>query len=92
MKRVLFSIFAFGFTMALPAQVPLWDLEKDKIPDELNHGATRSETGSVNVGGEHYFGVPASAFPDQKNFTVQVTVSFPQPVDDTTLNLSLIHI
>lgn len=89
MKWALSSILAFALTSALSAQVPLWDLAKDSIPDELNHGSVRSEDGFVNIGGEKYFGVPASAFPDQKNFTVQVTVSFPQPDEDTSLNVLL---
>ena len=89
MKRVFSTLLALGITVALPAQVPLWDLGKDKIPEELNHGATRGADGAVSVGGDSYFGVPASAFPDQKNFTVQVTVSFPQPAEDTSLNVLL---
>ena len=89
MKPLFLSLLAFGITAALPAQVPLWDLSKDKIPDALNHGATRAGDGTVGVGGDTYFGVPAAAFPDQKNFTVQVTVSFPQPAEDTSLNVLL---
>jgi hypothetical protein len=89
MKPLLFTILALGITATLPAQVPLWDLGKDKIPEELNHGASRAVDGSVSVGGDNYFGVPAAAFPDQKNFTVQVTVSFPQPAEDTSLNVLL---
>jgi lysophospholipase L1-like esterase len=89
MKTLLSAILALGITAALPAQVPLWDLSKDTIPQELNHGASRAENGTMTVGGDTYFGVPARAFPDQKNFTVQVTVSFPQPADDTSLNVLL---
>ncbi|NBV32250.1 MAG: hypothetical protein EBR81_00200, partial [Proteobacteria bacterium] len=89
MKTLLSAILVLGITAALPAQVPLWDLSKDTIPRELNHGASRAENGTMTVGGDTYFGVPASAFPDQKNFTVQVTVSFPQPADDTSLNVLL---
>lgn len=89
MKQAFSSFFALGITLTLPAQVPLWDLAKDKIPVELNHGATHAENGTVTVGGERYFGVPAAAFPDQKNFTVQVTVSFPEPAEDTSLNILL---
>jgi hypothetical protein len=89
MKRVLSSVLLFGISLSMPAQTPLWDLAKDKIPDELNHGATYAADGTVSIGGENYFGVPPSAFPDQKNFTVQVTVSFPQPAEDTSLNVLL---
>jgi hypothetical protein len=89
MTRTFLTLFALGMTGVLSAQVPVWDLGKDRIPDELNHGAARGGDGSMTVGGERYFGVPAAAFPDQKNFTVQVTVSFPQPVEDTSLNVLL---
>jgi len=89
MKPELAAAFLLALSTALPAQTPLWDLAKDMIPEELNHGAIRKENGTVTVGGETYFGVPPSAFPDQKNFTVQVTVSFPQPAEDTSLNVLL---
>ena len=89
MKHALPTLLALGITTALSAQVPLWDLSKDKIPEELNHGAIRAENGTMTVGGDHYFGVPAAAFPDQKNFTVQVTLSFPNPTEDTSLNVLL---
>ena len=89
MKQLLSTLLVFGVTLALQAQVPLWDLGKDKIQEALNHGATQGANGVVSIGGDSYFGVPASAFPDQKNFTVQVTVSFPQLAEDTSLNVLL---
>ena len=88
-KHALATIFLLGITATLAAPAPLWDLARDKIPAELNHGATRAENGTVTIGGDNYFGVPATAFPDQKNFTVQVTVSFAQPSEDTSLNVLL---
>ncbi len=89
MKRVLFCITLLFVSVSLSAQVPLWDLAKDTIPAELNHGATRAVDGSMTVGGDNYFGVPATAFPDQKNLTVQITVSFPELSEDTSLNVLL---
>lgn len=89
MKRALFCLSLLGVALPLSAQVPRWDLTKDKIPEELNHGATRAADGTITVGGDNYFGVPVSAFPDQKNFTVQVSVSFPELSDDTSLNVLL---
>ncbi len=89
MRRLFLTLLGFGMTGAIYAQVPLWDLGKDTIPAELNHGAERDGDGSMKIGGERYFGVPSTAFPDQQNFTVQVTVSFPQPLDDTSLNVLL---
>jgi lysophospholipase L1-like esterase len=87
--RTLSGVLLFAVCSALHAQAPLWDLAKDGIPADLNHGAVRAENGFVAVGGDNYFGVPASAFPDQKNFTVQVTVSFSEPLEDTSLNVLL---
>ena len=89
MRLILLSIFALTMTLAASAQIPLWDLGRDGVSPELNHGAVRNANGTVTVGGEKYFGIPASAFPDQKNFTVQVTVSFAQPAEDTSLNVLL---
>ena len=89
MRLTLRSIFTLAMTLAVSAQIPLWDLGRDGIAPELNHGAVRNASGTVTVGGENYFGIPASAFPDQKNFTVQVTVSFPQPAEDTSFNVLL---
>jgi hypothetical protein len=89
MKRLLSALSLFGLSVSLSAQAPLWDLAKDKIPEALNHGAVRDADGSVMVGGEKYFGVPAAAFPDQKNFTVQVTVTFPELTDGTTMHVLL---
>jgi lysophospholipase L1-like esterase len=89
MKHLLSLFVLLGITVSVSAQVPVWDLAKDKIPEELNHGAIRGENGAVTVGGDNYFGVPTAAFPDQKNFTVQVTVSFPELAPDTSLNVLL---
>lgn len=71
------------------ATPPLWDLAKDKIPEALRHGGKYNDDGSVSLKADEWFGIPASAFPDQKNFTVQITVSFPELGEDTLLNLLL---
>jgi hypothetical protein len=89
MKHLLSLLFVLGIAVSVSAQAPVWDLAKDKIPEELNHGAILGENGAVIVGGDNYFGVPSAAFPDQKNFTVQVTVSFPELAADTSLNVLL---
>jgi lysophospholipase L1-like esterase len=89
MKRLLSALLLAGFSAMLSAQAPLWDLAKDKIPEALNHGAVRDADGSVTVGGENYFGIPPSAFPDQQNFTVQVTVTFPELTEGTTMHVLL---
>lgn len=62
---------------------PLWDLAKDEIPAALQSGSIeRTETGIVLKDGAA-FAVPAAAFPDQKNFTVQVTASLTELVNRT---------
>lgn len=71
------------------ATPPLWDLAKDKIPAALRHGGKYNDDGSVSLKADEWFGIPATAFPDQKNFTVQITVSFPELVEGTFLNLLL---
>lgn len=51
---------------------PLWDLAKDEIPAALQSGnIERTEAGIVLKDGAA-FAIPATAFPDQRNFTVQV--------------------
>jgi lysophospholipase L1-like esterase len=89
MKRLLSALSLLGLSVSLSAQTPLWDLAKDKIPMALNHGVVQAADGSVTVGGDNYFGVPPSAFPDQKNFTVQVAVTFPELTDGTTMHVLL---
>ena len=70
-------------------QAALWDLAKDKIPEELRHGGAYHEDGTVSLKAGEWFGIPATCFPDQKNFTVQVTVRFPVLNDGAYLNLLL---
>jgi lysophospholipase L1-like esterase len=89
MKQLFCILSVLAVSMPLLAQVPLWDLAKNKIPADLNHGAVLEADGTVLVGGEHYFGLPADVFPDQRNFTVQVSVSFPELIEDTTFHALL---
>ena len=51
MKRLLSVLGLLAFAAVLSAQAPLWDLAKDKIPAELNHGATVAADGSVALAG-----------------------------------------
>ena len=69
------TIFLATLTLAAAGSfgAPLWDLAKDEMPAALQSGSTeRTEAGIVLKDGAA-FAVPAAAFPDQKNFTVQVT-------------------
>lgn len=74
---------------AIAAPDPLWDLTNDEIPAEMKQGEIDRVDGVVTVGADAWFGVPAAAFPDGRNFTVQISVSFPELVDGTTLNVLL---
>jgi hypothetical protein len=68
---------------------PRWDLARDTVPVDLRHGGTYRDDGTVSLAAGEWFGVPASAFPDQRNFTVQITVSFPEVVDGGHTNVLL---
>lgn len=86
---VPFVVMAVETTESRAAPAPLWDLAKDRIPDDLRHGGIYHDDGAVSLKTDEWFGVPAAAFPDQRNFTVQVSVRFPELRDNTHLNLLL---
>ncbi|MCB1212066.1 MAG: SGNH/GDSL hydrolase family protein, partial [Verrucomicrobiales bacterium] len=60
----------------------LWDLSRNDIPRELRSGAIEKVDGLVKLRDGASFAVPAGAFPDQANFTVQVTLSLDALVQD----------
>ncbi len=84
--KSLFSALA-GFAFLLHAgwadEKPLWDLATDPIPAELQSGDIKVADGKVALTDGAAFAVPASAFPDQKNFTVQVTFSIRELVEQS---------
>ncbi|MGE9267827.1 MAG: SGNH/GDSL hydrolase family protein [Verrucomicrobiales bacterium] len=51
----------------------LWELGRDAIPTELQKGQIELKDGQVALRDGAAFAVPASAFPDQQNFTVEVS-------------------
>ncbi|MCY2990661.1 MAG: SGNH/GDSL hydrolase family protein [Planctomycetota bacterium] len=53
----------------------LWDLAKNEIPNSLKSGIVEKADRVVHLRDGAAFAVPAEAFPDQTNFTVQVTLS-----------------
>tara|TARA_R110002096_G_scaffold4501_25_gene21203 strand:+ start:2369 stop:3652 length:1284 start_codon:yes stop_codon:yes gene_type:complete len=86
------QIFAFlGITIllntALADDTPLWDLASDPIPAELQSGAISQADGKVILKDGAAFAVPATAFPDQKNFTVQVTVEISELIEHSLLTV-----
>lgn len=59
----------------------LWDLESSEIPMTLRSGSIERMNGAVVLRGGASFAVPAGAFPDHRNFTVQVTASLDELVE-----------
>ncbi len=78
MKKFISVLLSF-FAITLFAQTtPLWDLKSDKISENLSKGSPIvREDGSVLLDENSAFAVPASAFPDQKNFTVKIRLKYP---------------
>ena len=68
---LLIGIPGFAFAGA----TPLWDLSKNAILPGLSSGKVEMADGKVALRDGAAFAIPAEAFPDQKNFTVQVTLS-----------------
>lgn len=74
---------ALSFVTSVEAEDPLlWDLARSEIPSALQSGAVERVNGVVKLRDGAAFGVPADAFPDQANFTVQVTLSLDALVQD----------
>lgn len=61
--------------LGLGEKKPLWNLAGDEIPAALKSGKVEKVDGKVTLRDGAAFAVPAEAFPDQKNFTVQVTAA-----------------
>lgn len=69
-------------TSAVADDSVLWDLARNDIPPSLQSGAVEKVDGVVKLKDGAAFAVPAEAFPDQTNFTVQVTLSLDALVQD----------
>ncbi|MDH4451598.1 MAG: hypothetical protein QE570_00270 [Verrucomicrobiota bacterium] len=61
---------------------PLWDLSRNDILPALISGVVEKVDGAVKLREGAAFAVPPEAFPDQANFTVQVTLSLDALVQD----------
>jgi lysophospholipase L1-like esterase len=57
---------------------PLWDFSKNALTPSLCTGKVEKVEGKVSLRDGAAFAIPAEAFPDQKNFTVQMTLSVNQ--------------
>ncbi len=69
-------------TSTLADDSVLWDLSRNDISPALRSGAVEKVDGVVGLRDGAAFAVPAEAFPDQANFTVQVTLSLDALVQD----------
>jgi len=89
MKKMFMPVFAAALAVNLGFAEDglLWDLSKNEIPADLKSGQVEKIDGKVTLKDGAAFAVPASAFPDQKNFTVQVTVSLIDLVENTLLTV-----
>lgn len=89
MKKVFwFMAVAMGLhSGGMAAEIPLWDLAKNDIPPGLKAGTVEKIDGKVRLLDGAAFAVPPEAFPDPMNFTVQVTVSLIDLVENTLLTV-----
>lgn len=82
--KTLFTVLA-GFAFLVQAgfadEKPLWDLTTDTIQAALQSGSIKMTDGKVALNDGAAFALPAGAFPDQKNFTVQVTFEFTELIE-----------
>ena len=87
--RTLLTTLLLSFMGAATAAVEpaLWDLAKNDIPAALQSGTVEKTDGAVKLHDGSSFAVPADAFPDQKNFTVQVTLSLDALVQDSVFTV-----
>jgi hypothetical protein len=75
--------FALLIHTAFADDEPLWDLASDAISAELQSGSIKRVDGKVTLKDGAAFAVPAEAFPDQKNFTVQVTFRISELIEQS---------
>jgi len=88
--KTIFTVLAglvFLSSAGFADDKPLWDLDTDQIPAELQSGSIKKAEGKVVLTGGAAFAVPAKAFPDQKNFTVQVTFEITELIERSLFNV-----
>jgi trehalose utilization protein len=86
--RVLENAVRWLPTKAAPPEAEaLWELSRDEIPLALQAGTITKHDGAIALRDGASFAVPAEAFPDQKNFTVQVTMSLSALVQDAVFTV-----
>ena len=85
MKTLFLALAGFAFLVntGIADDKPLWDLATDTITKELQSGSIEVTDGKVALKDGSAFAVPAAAFPDQKNFTVQITFSISELIEQS---------
>lgn len=78
---------ATGSSAAGATETPVWDLAKNEIPAALQSGKIERAGNEITLRDGAAFAIPAEAFPDQKNFTVQITASVSELVNDTVFTV-----
>ncbi len=66
---------------------PVWDLSGNEIPAALQSGSIGKVDGNIVLTGGAAFAVPPDAFKHPGNFTVQVTASITELVDNTLFTI-----
>ncbi len=88
MKHTLTALLlAFTSATAAADESIFWDLAKNEIPAAQQSGTMEKVNSTVKLHDGASFAVPAEAFPDQKNFTVQVTLSLDALVQDSVFTV-----
>ncbi len=87
--RTLLTALLLVFAGAVTAadEPALWDLAKNEIPAAQQSGTVEKADGVVKLRDGASFAVPAEVFPDQKNFTVQITLSLDALVQDSVFTV-----
>lgn len=85
MKPLFLALTGFALLLntGLANDKPLWDLATDTIPTELQSGDIKVDGGKVTLKDGAAFAVPAEVFPDQKNFTVEVTFEISELIEQS---------
>jgi len=82
LRLAIASCAAAAASISAADDSPLWDLSRNDILPTLRSGVVETVEGAVKLRDGSAFAVPAEAFPDQANFTVQVTLSLDALVQD----------
>ena len=83
----LIASFVLLCETGLADEKPLWDLATDTIPEELQSGSPERNGEKILLRDGAAFAVPAEAFPDQRNFTVQITFELSELIEQSLFTI-----